>query len=397
MISTPFALNMRLSWHLVFLVLLETALFMVCDTADTQSMRENIVNHFSKSRHHATNNLYKLEARKFVFDEFTRFGLETHYQFFTDARYPNVTFANIIGILKGERFGKLNDRILGVEAHYDTVNVSSGVDDNGAGVAAMLEVVRQVTDANKQGTKRQNTLFFASFDAEELDYIGGCAFTNYWLGPYLESNYGQDAGAHLLPRGVIVMDTMMNYDPNPNSQVIPKDHLSLFQQYFPQASSSIAKDNYEGDFLLLTYRLRTQDDPLANNFIKAWNSLGQAQFEIEPFPLPRADPEELRHVPALRNFLRSDHVALWFYNIPAIFISDSANFRGDMIQCYHHACDNLTTMLTDDNIRFLGKTADAITSTLNTLSETGSVSEAPKKCGVSLPLLATLILIIPWG
>ena len=48
----------------------------------------------------------------------------------------------------------------------------------------------------------------------------------------------------------------------------------------------------------------------------------------------------------------------------------AANFRGDMVQCYHHACDNVTNLLTDENIKFLGKTADAITATLNKLSET---------------------------
>ena len=46
----------------------------------------------------------------------------------------------------------------------------------------------------------------------------------------------------------------------------------------------------------------------------------------------------------------------------------SANFRGDMIHCYHNPCDNLDVMLTDDNIRFLGKTADSITKTLDQLS-----------------------------
>ena len=46
-----------------------------------------------------------------------------------------------------------------------------------------------------------------------------------------------------------------------------------------------------------------------------------------------------------------------------------ANFRGDMIQCYHKPCDKLDVMLTDDNLKFLGKTADAIAMTMHTLSE----------------------------
>ena len=32
----------------------------------------------------------------------------------------------MIGVLRGERFGQANDKILGVEAHYDTVDGSPG-------------------------------------------------------------------------------------------------------------------------------------------------------------------------------------------------------------------------------------------------------------------------------
>jgi Zn-dependent M28 family amino/carboxypeptidase len=34
-------------------------------------------------------------------------------------------------------------------------------------VAALLEVIRQITDMNKQGTKRGNTIIFVSFDLGE--------------------------------------------------------------------------------------------------------------------------------------------------------------------------------------------------------------------------------------
>lgn len=371
------------------------AVFELCYSADIKSMRTNILNYFSQSRYHGDNNVYKLHARKFIYDEFIRYGLETQYQFFTDYTdtYQHVIFANVIGVLRGERFGQANDKILGVEAHYDTVPGSPGVDDNGAGVAALLEVIRQVTNANKQGTKRQNTIIFASFDGEELDYIGGYSYTTNWLGPYLEANYGNNV-ASLTPHGVIVMDTMMNYDTNKNSQVIPRQYMQEFQQYFPNASSSIASDNFEGDFLLLTYRQPTNDSKLAANFVSAWNGLGQPQFEIESFPLPISDLDVLNKQAALSNFMRSDHVALWYYNVPAIFISDSANFRGDMVKCYHHACDNVTNLLTDENIKFLGKTADAITTTLNRLSETsgGPISDAPVNHGINMLLLAAIVL-----
>ena len=55
-------------------------------------------------------------------------------------------------------------------------------------------------------------------------YIGGYSYTANWLGPYLEANYGSNV-AGLTPHGVIVMDTMMNYDTNRNSQVIPQQYM----------------------------------------------------------------------------------------------------------------------------------------------------------------------------
>ena len=45
---------------------------------------------FSEARHHETNKEYKVEARKFIHDEFKRHGLETEYQIFYDNRYPKV-------------------------------------------------------------------------------------------------------------------------------------------------------------------------------------------------------------------------------------------------------------------------------------------------------------------
>lgn len=47
----------------------------------------------------------------------------------------------------------------------------------------------------------------------------------------------------------------------------------------------------------------------------------------------------------------------------------TANLRGDMIQCYHQACDNEDVMLTDENIAFLGQTVDTLVATIDKLSD----------------------------
>ena len=49
-------------------------------------------------------------------------------------------------------------------AHYDTVRKSSGVDDNGSGSAAVLEIARLLT---KHKCYFNKTIIFTLFDLEE--------------------------------------------------------------------------------------------------------------------------------------------------------------------------------------------------------------------------------------
>ena len=52
-----------------------------------------------------------------------------------------------------------------VGAHWDTVQKSGGVNDNGSGVGAMLEMAR----AFSQGKcHNRNTIIFVAFDLEEF-------------------------------------------------------------------------------------------------------------------------------------------------------------------------------------------------------------------------------------
>lgn len=51
---------------------------------------------------------------------------------------PNGT--NVIGILPGELWGTRDDQVVVIGAHWDTVPSSGGMDDNGSGVTAVLEV-----------------------------------------------------------------------------------------------------------------------------------------------------------------------------------------------------------------------------------------------------------------
>lgn len=331
--------------------------------ANIDYMNRTIRGYFSDTRHHDVNSTYKARAKEFIFNEFQRFGLAAEYQ---DFMTGGNRFTNVIGVFKGANFGKEDDRIIGVLAHYDTVMRTKGVDDNGAGVAAMLEAARQLQE-KKLTTK--HTVIFVSPDLEEGGLVGSKKFVTDWLPAWTRLQYGNTSAVLKTMQGFIVLDTMMEFNTTDQSQQIPKEAAQLFQQFFPDALNSIKADDYEGDFLALIYRDDNGDTTLAKGFRRSWKEGGRPEFEIESFSLPAAAVTNIDTIaPEFGNFLRSDHARFWEANLTAVFITDTANFRGDMINCYHAQCDNLDVMLTEDNLRFLGKTADTLASTINTMA-----------------------------
>jgi Zn-dependent M28 family amino/carboxypeptidase len=56
-----------------------------------------------------------------------------------------------------------------IGAHYDTVEKTNGVNDNGSGMTVLLEIIRLLHLNNCQITY---SLFFIAFDLEE--YVSNC-------------------------------------------------------------------------------------------------------------------------------------------------------------------------------------------------------------------------------
>ncbi len=69
---------------------------------------------------------------------------------------------NIIGTLKGT-----TDDVIVLGGHYDSVSAGPGANDNGSGIAVLLELA---SDLGKQ--KHKNTLAVIGFDGEELGLLG---------------------------------------------------------------------------------------------------------------------------------------------------------------------------------------------------------------------------------
>ena len=61
-------------------------------------------------------------------------------QFF---KYPGI---NIIGQLPGRYTGSPDDKIVLIGSHYDSVDTTPGVDDNGSGMTALLQALKLYTN-----------------------------------------------------------------------------------------------------------------------------------------------------------------------------------------------------------------------------------------------------------
>jgi len=110
------------------------------------------------------------------------------------------TTYNVVAVLQGN---DVNAGVIVIGAHYDSLNAADpfsadlpapGADDNGSGVAAMLEIARLMASAPPR-----TTLIFVAFTAQETGLQGSAAFINAYL---------QAQQVPIVPRAVINLDTI---------------------------------------------------------------------------------------------------------------------------------------------------------------------------------------------
>jgi len=87
----------------------------------------------------------------------------------TDTLREPGTTSNVIA----EKVGKNADNVVMVGAHLDSVPEGPGINDNGSGSGAILEVAEQMAKV-----KPQNTLRFAWWGAEEASLVGSTLYVN---------------------------------------------------------------------------------------------------------------------------------------------------------------------------------------------------------------------------
>lgn len=248
----------------------------------------------------------------YIEQEFIAAGLGPVRYSYADNTYHNIT--------AGIRGSKKPDEIIIVGAHYDTVWLSPGADDNASGVAAMLEISRSLATFNAERTIR-----FVAFANEEQPFAGTDE-----MGSTIYARYVHQQGEKVV--AMYSLEMLGYYSDKPDSQSYPAP-LSWF--YPDQANFIAFVGNIQSGQLL-------------------WQSLN-AFKRHSGFPAQGLIMSE-RLVPDIR---RSDHASFWDVGYPAVMVTDTAEFRnihyhtvGDVIRTLDmkkmaSVVAGLTMMLTD--------------------------------------------------
>jgi hypothetical protein len=229
-----------------------------------------------------------------IADGFGRIGLDVVRDGF---RAFGRTHHNIIAT----RPGRVQDAPpLIIAAHYDAVAGSPGADDNASGVAAILEAARRLSRLSLN-----HPVQFIAFGLEEENLIGSRAYVSRLM--------REKRPIH----GAIVLECVGFTDFRDGSQRKP-------------AGLPIAIPT-TGNFLGVIGN--TASAELLQGFTAA------ARKQAPDLPLvPLIVPGRGEALPDTR---RSDHAAFWDAGLPALMLTDTADFRNPN---YHSPTDTLETL-----------------------------------------------------
>ncbi len=240
-------------------------------------------------RHNGESEAYN-KAADLIADAFRQSKLVPYEEEFGDkSQYRNII---------AEHYGTtLPDEVIIVGAHYDTVWMSPGADDNASGIAVMLELARQL-----KSKQLARTIRFIAFANEEYPHY----FTDN-MGSLFHAKRASERADDI--KTMISLEMLGYYSDESNSQSYP----SPFSWFYPDTANFVA-------------------------FVSDFNSRKLLRQSIELFRETRQFPSEgltapIALVPDVR---RSDQAAFWRYNYPAFMVTDTAAYRN---YAYHNISD----------------------------------------------------------
>jgi hypothetical protein len=216
------------------------------------------------------------------------------------------------------------EQVILVGAHYDSVAGSPGANDNGSGVAAMLELTRVLA-----GSAPARTLRFVAFVNEEPPFF-------FWkqMGSMHYARAARARGDDI--RLMISLETLGCYSDEPGSQRYPP----LFRYFYPDRA----------DFVAFVSNFKSR---------KAMRRTVLAFRAVSDFPA-----EHVATFSWVPGVAWSDHLAFWRQDYRALMVTDTAFYR----YAYYHQVTDTPDRLDYDR---LARVAQGLAGTLLELADGG--------------------------
>jgi len=230
----------------------------------------------------------------YILSAFTRYGYSPKIEFFSSQAYQNV-YAEITGI-------KHPEEIILIGAHYDTVWLSPGADDNASGVAVLLELANLLA-----GKTFDRTIRFIAFANEEQPYSEGPN-----MGSLVHARRARGGDEDII--AMYSLEMVGYYSSEPKSQRYPSQIAWLYPD----------KGNFIG-------------------FISNLSSVGLLFQSLRHFRCHSGFPVEGLSIPEtwVPDIRRSDHASFWDLGYQAIMITDTSFYRNTR---YHTLEDTPDTL-----------------------------------------------------
>ncbi len=291
---------MRASLHLRYPLSMSSNIPDLASQVDRERLK-GIVARLAATGERNSSNAHAV-ARDYIRETFQSCGLQVRDHAFSNAEGTGV---NLVARMAGRR---TDVQPLLVSAHYDTVPESPGADDNASGVAAMLECARVLA-----ATPLDHAVDFVAFDMEEDGLVGSTALV-------------QELTSSTAYQSVYNLE-MVGFTSGPGTQELPPG----FPLLFPDVHRHLEEREFRGDSIVVV--------SLGDSGYLSDRMVAAAREHT-----PELDMVEIRisaGMPVPPDLFRSDHSPFWAAGIPAVLITDTANFRNPN---YHAPTDTPDTL-----------------------------------------------------
>ncbi len=213
------------------------------------------------------------------------------------------------------------DEIVLIGAHYDSLEGTTGANDNGSGVAALLAIARAFGD--KQPVR---TLRFVAFTNEEPPF-----FQSDDMGSLVYAKRCSERNENIV--AMLCLETIGYYTDEEGSQDYPS---GLMDFVFPTT----------GNFVSFVSNIESR---------KLLGDVTGSFRQYAKFPSVAAFlPEYITGVGW------SDQWSFWQYGYPAIMVTDTAPFRYP----YYHTCEDTPDKINYDRLAYLVDMLEKVVATL---------------------------------